>query len=168
MSDQSKTVEIVDLGNRLKQKIMQRPDDKAGYLDPDAVQKAEKLIEDLCHDGEQTINDLLAQIQEHSHQLINDQVSTDEKRESVLNVFLLAHEIKDIAGMCKFHLTSYFAESLRDYVEGSEMNVKEQLIIMQAHIDAMIACQKMGLREKGTPEAQELKAMVKKAIEQHG
>ena len=69
--------------------------------------------------------------------------------------------------MCGYGLIAYFAESLRDYIARTDLNLKAQVVIIQAHLDAMQMCHRKGFRTDAGPEAEELKKMVKMAIDKY-
>lgn len=160
-------VEIIKMGNRLKQKIMGKPDDKPGYLDPKNVEKADKIISDMCTSCESLISVRIKELIELSQKFNDEGMTKIQKGVVIQDIFLLSHEIKDVAAMCKYVLISDFAESLRDFVGGRDIGVEAQLVIMKAHIDAMVACQNLGIRDQGSMEAEELKKMVKVAIDKY-
>jgi hypothetical protein len=160
-------VEMYKLANRLKAKLGFGPkDDKAGYLAPEAIAEAEALIKSLCENSQETISKCLVDLEETWNKMQTMEAGTDRAAVSH-QVFTLAHEIKDIGSMCGYKLVAYFAESLRDYIEQTQLNLKAQKIIIQAHIDAMKTAHHKNLREDGGPAADELKAIVKIAIDKY-
>ena len=158
-------IEVIKLGNKLKSKIMGCVDNREGYIDPKAVEAADAMITEACMSCDTKIEALLTEI---SSSWKNMKDTKDKvKQGEMIQEILLAHEIKDVAAMCKQGGTAYFAESLRDYVEKADLNFKAQIVIIQAHIDVMRVAQKTGLKDTASEKADELKAIVKKAIEQH-
>ena len=98
------------------------------------------------------------------HAKVENAGTRQEKSEEI---FTLSHEIKDIASLCGYALTAHFAESLRDYIAETALNLKNQKVIIQAHIDALTIVHKQNIKEDGGPAAEELKKMVKIAIEKY-
>lgn len=161
-----KGVEVIPQGNKLKRKIMGSVDEKPGYIDPQAIEKAEELVDGFCLDCEATIESLFAQLKV-VWKTMRDTESKEGREKISQEIFLLAHEIKDVAALCKRNLTAYFGESLRDYIEKADIGFKEQMIIVQAHMDAMQAAESCHIKDELDPKAEELKEAVKKAIAQY-
>ncbi len=161
------TVRVFNIVNRLKMKLgRQAKDDTPGYLDPDLVQEADDLIEVLCKECPATIGGYLADITALWTEM-RDMPESPEREELGKEIFTLAHEIKDIGSMCGYDLAAYFAESLRDYIAKTELQLEAQRVIIQAHMDAINAVHKQGLKDEGGPLADELKAVVKIAIDKY-
>jgi chemotaxis protein histidine kinase CheA len=160
-------IAMYKLVNRLKGKLGLNPkDDSQGFLAPEKVEEADKLIQSLCVNSEETIRDCLTNLTE-TWKTMQDMPAGKDREGVSRKIFLLAHEIKDIGAMCGYTLVAYFAESLRDYIDQTELNIKAQKIIIQAHIDAMQAAMRQGLKEDGGPIADELKSIVKVAIDKY-
>ena len=165
--DTGLTVELYKLTNHLKAKLGIRfQDQKTGFLAPEAVAQADKLIEALCVECPRTISGYLISLIE-LWETMRDMKDSEERREIGTQIFTLAHEIKDIGSMCGYDLVAYFAESLRDYIAKTELSLEAQRVIIQAHVDAMQVVNKMGIKKEAGPEAEELKKMVKIAIEKY-
>lgn len=160
-------IEMFRLANRLKARLGSRfQDQKEGFIAADAIAEADKLIEGLCLDCSTTIGKLLDQLSsewQHLRASLPDNIAEGQSRP----IFTTAHEIKDVSAMCGLALLSYFAESLRDYIGRAQIIMEAQIVIIQAHIDAMQMAHRKGVREDHSPEAEELKRMVRKAIEKY-
>jgi len=161
-------VEIIKIANHLKMKLGIRPsgEEGDGFIDPDAVIKADQLIEERCQDCKSSIASFLKDLN-----IVWDKMRDMSKGQdrNVLSekLFTQSHEIKDIAAMCGYKLIADFAESLRDYIQETELSVEAQRVIIQAHIDAITVAHKKELKEDGGPAAEELKALIKVAIEKY-
>ena len=138
----------------------------SGHLDPRNIAEADKLIAALCADCLPTIGKHLQQLDKFWGEM-KDMPESDRRDELSQQIFTVAHEIKDISSMCGYELIAFFAESLRDYIDLAEPSLKAQRIIVQAHIDAMSTTHKQGLKSDGGPIADELKNMVKIAVEKY-
>lgn len=160
-------VEVIRLVNHLKAKMGMRYDDQdEGFLPEEMIQEADDLIVALCQDSPARISKLLSELTAHWEAM--RALSEGEERQKMAQmVFTLSHEIKDIGAMCGYPLVAYFAESLRDYIARTEVNIKAQQVIVQAHLDAMYVVSSKALREDAGPEAEELKRMVKIAIDKY-
>ncbi|MEM7680185.1 MAG: Hpt domain-containing protein [Pseudomonadota bacterium] len=161
-------VEIIKIANQLKKKLGIRPsiDGGEGFIDPEAVVQADRLIEEMCKDCSSSISGFLKELNKIWADMRNMNKS-DERQILADRLFTQAHEIKDIAAMCGYDLIADFAESLRDYISETELSVEAQRVIIQAHIDAITVAHKKGLKDDGVPAAEELKALIKVAIEKY-
>ncbi len=158
---------LFKIKNYLIQKIgFNHPSPEDGEIDPESIEKADKMIDKLC---EHCLDSIGANLEELNKRWVKmrDMPVSEERTELGKEIFTFSHEIKDIASLCGYSLCAYFAESLRDYIEKTEPNLKNQRIIIQAHIDAMTVVHKQDLKEDGGPAAEELKKMVKVAIEKY-
>ncbi len=161
-------VEIIALSNTLKRKMGLKPDDTSeGFIDPEAVKGADDLVKTLCEECHSAIAGVFANLNEKWH-VMRDMPKDSPDRPAISEeVFILSHEIKDIGSMCGYNLIAHFAESLRDYIDETELNLKAQRVIIQAHIDAIQLAHKQDLKDDDGPAATELKKIVKLAIEQY-
>ncbi len=166
MSDRFK-VEMYKIANRLKARMGARyKDQEEGFLAPDVIEEADKLIAQLCEISPDVIGkhlDNLSALWES----MRDTPNSPERTETAEKIFTLSHEIKDMGSLCHYELIAYFAESLRDYIARTDLNLKAQVVTIQAHLDAMQICHRKGFRTDAGPEAEELKKMVKMAIDKY-
>ncbi len=167
MSKKVDEPKVIKIRNRLKSKVGRDPNDRSqGFLDPKAIDKADSLIEALCAECPKAIAGHLEKLLAFWLKM-RDMENCKERDELAIKIFTHAHEIKDIGSMCGYVLIAYFAESLRDYIDQTEFNMKAQRIIIQAHIDAMLVVQKDEIKDDAGPLAEELKKMVKIAIDKY-
>lgn len=165
MKDDAK-VKIYKMANNLKERLgYTHKQNEEGHIAPESIDEADKLIAEVCATCPETIEKHLKTLGD----LWEDMRSSDaaKRQETATKVFATAHEIKDIGSLCGFDLIAYFAESLRDYIERTELNLNAQVVIVQAHLDAMKVVHHRGAKKDGGPEAEELKAMVQKAIDKY-
>lgn len=161
-------VRMFKLTNRLRKKLgmnFQR-NDEPGEIPEDAIAEADKLIEKMCAECPKTMKGLLEDIVKNWEEM-KDLPRSGERDEYAQKIFTLAHEIKDISTMCGYELASYFSESLRDYIAMTELKLNAQRVIIQAHVDALLVVIKQGMDDVNDPAAQELKQMVKVAIDKY-
>ena len=160
-------IEIYKLANSLKSRMGARfLKHESGFLAEESIKEADDLITELCATCPDVINSNLEQLAAIWGRMRDTPVSP-ERNEDSQKIFTLAHEIKDMGAMCGYELIAYFAESLRDYIGRTDLNLKAQIIIIQAHVDAMQIVHKNGVRNNAGPQAEELKKMVKMAIEKY-
>ncbi len=161
-------VEIFKIANRLKQKLGIRPSGFSadGHIDASAIEEADRLIEVLCQECPSSIGGFLHDLSDKWSKM-KTMDDGPERQEIGREVFTISHEIKDISAMCGYDLIAHFAESLRDYVDQTELSLDAQRIIIQAHIDAITVAHKQSLKESGGDMAEELKKLVKIAIDKY-
>lgn len=161
-------VEIFKIANSLKNKLVKRPADMAqeGHIDPSAIEEADRLIEALCKECPRSVGGFLDDLSAKWSKM-KAMKQGEERNALSQEVFTLAHEIKDISSMCGYALIAYFAESLRDYVSQTQLSLDAQRVIIQAHIDAITVAHKKGLKDDGGASAEELKKVVKIAIDKY-
>lgn len=160
---------IYKLANRLKHKLGIRLNtENPGYIDPEALEKGDTLIEKLCAECPQTIAAHLENLVSKWEEM-RTMPESGEREAVAQDIFTLAHEIKDIGSMCGYTLSAFFAESLRDYIAKTELSLRAQQVIIQAHVDALQFVYRQGFKteEEAGPAAEELKKMVKVAIDKY-
>lgn len=160
-SDKGVEVQMFKLKNRLVKKLgMKHKDGQAGEIDPEAIAEADKLIAKLCKECPATISGYQDDLSEYWKEM-RDMPEGKDRDAISEKVFTTAHEIKDLGAMCGLDLPAYFAESLRDFIGQTKLNLDAQRVIIQAHIDALQVVVKQNIKEGDSAVADELKAMVK-------
>ncbi len=137
-----------------------------GFIDDEKVEAADELINKLCVNSKEKLEEqigILAKFWKNIQEMPDNTQRTEKTKE----IFTIAHEIKDISSLCGYHLIAHFSESLRDYIAETSVNLKNQRIIVQAHIDALSTVIKVGTSDKTDVFAEELKEKVKIAIEKY-
>lgn len=160
-------VEIFRLANHLKARMGARfMKQETGFLAPEAIAEADKAILELCETSPETMAKLMADLVAawNKMRVMNE---SPERQQRAQEIFTRAHEIKDIGAMCGYDLAAYFAESLRDYIGKTTLNIQAQIIIVQAHLDALQYVISNNLKDDAGPKAEDLKRMVKIAIEKY-
>ena len=161
-----KGIKVFKRINRLKIRLGRENDARPGHIDEKAVAEAQAMIATLCSQCPNAIGGYLGELAKLWKEM-RDMPESPERENVSKSIFTLAHEIKDIGAMCGYDLTAYFAESLRDYIFETELNLDAQRVIIQAHLDAMQVAFKQGAQETDGPMAEELKRVVKIAIEKY-
>ena len=160
-------VRVLKLTNRLIKKLGIRDhSDEPGFIDPAAIEEADRLVDALAAECPQAIAGYLDKLSELWLKM-RDMPRSDEREDISQQIFHVAHEIKDLGAMSGYELMAYFAESLRDYIGRTELNLEAQRVIIQEHVDALQVVHKQDMKEAATPEAEELKKMVKIAIDKY-
>jgi chemotaxis protein histidine kinase CheA len=164
--DKEKKIKVYNRVNRLKVRLGRENDSRPGHIDEKAVEEAQGMIATLCAECPNAIGGYLSELSKLWKEM-RDMPESPERENVSKSVFTVAHEIKDIGSMCGYELTAHFAESLRDYIFETELNLDAQRVIIQAHLDAMQVAFKQGTQETDGPMAEELKRVVKIAIEKY-
>lgn len=161
-------IERIEVKNSIKQRAVgiHRKDTDEGFIPPELIDAAEKEVSKLCMECNTVVESHLYNLQQLWAQM-RGLPASDERTKLSQDVFLLAHEIKDVSAMCGFDLISYFSESLRDYINKAELSMNAQVVIIQAHLDAIMVVHHKGYKKDAGTATEELKAMVKKAIDQY-
>tara|TARA_R110002072_G_scaffold40512_1_gene114739 strand:- start:198 stop:737 length:540 start_codon:yes stop_codon:yes gene_type:complete len=162
-----KPVQVYKIRTSLKNKLgMRVTTNEEGHLAAEKINEADSLIREMCKGCHDNIGKNLEEMI-----LIWKDMQTlgegDGRTSKAQGIFTKAHEIKDIASLCGYTLAAHFAESLRDYIAETTLSLKNQTIIIQAHVDALTVVHKTNLKEDGGPAADELKKMVKVAIDKY-
>ena len=137
-----------------------------GFIPPELIEEAEQEVQKLCVNCATVMESNLAKLNDLWSKM-RDLPASDERTQISNDIFFLAHEMKDVSAMCGYPLISYFSESLRDYINKAELSMKAQKVIVQAHLDAIMVVHHKGYKTDAGAATEELKTMVKKAIEQY-
>lgn len=161
-------IEVYKLSNFLKERLSPngKKNNHEGEISPEKVAECDALIAEVCVNCLDIIGEHLNAIVELWKKM-RDMPQSDERQTLSDQIFVQAHEIKDISSLCGYTLCAHFAESLRDYIADIALNLSGQRVIIQAHIDALNIVHKQKLKEDGGTAAEELKKMVKIAIEKY-
>ncbi len=162
MSDEKPKVEIYNRINRLKIKAGGSAKGGPGKLDPNAVDRANAVIQKMSERYPAEIKKSLAALD--SLWDTTKVMSFDARGDNAREISNIANQIKDLAGTFGFDLMEYFGESLRDYILDIDLSQKEQIIIVQAHVDVMQVAYNQNLKSQEHPLADELKKTVAAAI----
>lgn len=161
-----KDVRVYHRVNRLRIKTAGKAEGPPGQVDPERIRKADEFIGKLCADCRTLLSTPLTRLSTR-WEVMRALPEGEERRKIAEELFLLAHEIKDVGGMCGYALLAHFAESLRDYVVETDLALEARRVIVQAHVDALQAVFRTDLKEDSVPEAEALKVAVRQAIEKY-
>lgn len=162
MSDEKPKVEVYNRINRLKIKAGGSAKGGPGKLDPNAIDRANAVIQKMSDLYPTEIKKSLDELTKLWEQ--TKIISFDARRDNAKKISNIANQIKDLASTFGFDLMEYFGESLRDYILDVDLSQKEQIIIVQAHVDVMQVAYSQNLKSQQHPLAEELKKTVAAAI----
>ena len=159
-------VEIYHRINKLKLKAG-LPDHASaqGQISSGKIQSAQTIIDDKEEEYPIEVSDVLSKVQESWAAFKN--TDGDERDKNLDAIYNYSNQIKDLTTMYNRDLMSYFSESLRDFCEKINPDKAEHHVIVQAHIDVMLVTYEQKLLSETTPEAEELKKVLAKAIQQN-
>lgn len=163
-NSENQDVEVFHRVNRLKMKAGLAHNDPSAVLkiDPAAIDRAEKAIEKRQEIYPTEIKKVLNAI--NSNWKVALSGNKDALPKAMENIYHKANQVKDLASMFDYGLMQHFGLSLREFVEKIDMKKGAHRTIVQAHIDVMWVVYNEDLHGDGGPRAQELKALVTKAI----
>lgn len=162
-----KRVTIFHRLNMLKMKAgAQLDDERYGFINSMGVKKAQASIDKEEENYSKEIEAIIVKLETAWEDLKN---TDDPKKQKKLlhELYNYANNVKDIATTFNYSLMGYFGKSLRDFCEKIDLADTAHHTIVQAHIDVMWVTLKTNLKGDGGEQAQELKEIVEKAIEQH-
>lgn len=160
--DKIPKVEIYNRINRLKLKAGGDAAGGPGKLDQNSIDQANTVIEKMSAKYPIEIKRSLEEL--NAIWAETKVISFDARGENAAKMSNIANQIKDLAGTFGFDLMEYFGESLRDYILNIDLSQKEQIIIVQAHIDVMQVAYSQNLKHQEHPLGEELKQTVATAI----
>lgn len=167
MKNPSKDVEIFHRINKLKKKAgLSLTDGKKGVVDHAAVKRAQNAIDEKENEYPPTVKDLINQISQ-IWKSIKDMPNEEEQKQALETVYHLANNVKDITETYNHNLMHHFSLSLRDFCEIVDLKKSEHNIIVEAHLNVMLITYEEKLKNDETAQAEELKNVVRQAIEKY-
>lgn len=165
MNNRNKDVEIIHRINKLKKKAgISLTSGKKGVVDHGAVKRAQQVIDDKETDYPPTVKELIDQIGT-LWKSVKDMSSEEEQKQALETIYHLSNNIKDITDTYGHNLMHHFSLSLRDFCEIVDLKKPEHNIIVEAHLNVMLITYEERLKSDETAQAEELKNIVKIAIE---
>ena len=167
MKNRNVDVEIIHRINKLKKKAgISLTSGKKGIVDHSAVQRAQQVIDDKETEYPPTVKELIDQISAlwNSVKEMNDEA---ERKQALETIYHFSNNIKDITDTYGHNLMHHFSLSLRDFCEVVDLEKDEHHIIVEAHLNVMLITYEERLKSDETAQAEELKNIVKIAIEKY-
>ena len=168
MSDQKENpkVQVFHRVNRLKIKAGSTVDGPPVKFSKERLKNPELFMEKHTENYDEEIENVLNDLEKAwTHFLSDDQQTVDKGRDTLYHK---ANHAKDLAATCNYPLMQHFGLSLREFVENIDPSLKEHQTIVRAHLDVMWTTKKEDIRGHGGEKAEELKDVVKVAIERFG
>lgn len=167
MNEQVKKPKIFHRINKLKRKAGVEPgDEKPGFIDPEAVRKAQVFISDQEKHYPEEVRKLIDMLSNTWNELKIEK--NDKRAQTQLSwLYNYANNIKDMAETYGYSLMEHFGKSLRDFCEYIDVKNKAHHVIVEAHINVMRIAYNENIKDYSTPKAEELKQIVARAIEKY-
>ena len=155
MSSQKATV--IPVPNNLKAKM-----GGLGALDAAAIAKAEAAMQALSSNFGQWLNDEVAKL-EGARSAVKSQGLTKETAEGL---YFRAHDLKGLGSTYEFPLVSKLAGSLCRLLDNPETRERAPVMLIDAHIDAIKAMVRDGIRDPDHPVGRVLAAELESKVKQ--
>ena len=156
MSSQKATV--IPVPNNLKTKM-----GGLAALDASAIAKAEAAMQALSANFGQWLNDEVAKL-EASRANIKSNGLTKETAEAL---YFRAHDLKGLGTTYEFPLVTKLAGSLCKLIDDPARRDKAPMVLVDAHIDAIKAMVRDGIRDPEHPVGRVLTTELETKVKQH-
>ncbi|MEM6781422.1 MAG: hypothetical protein AAF569_06120 [Pseudomonadota bacterium] len=165
-SSEDPKVEVYNRINKLKLKAGAGLNDGPGKLDQNSIDRANSVVTTMASLYPTEIRSMLMGLEKEWLELKDMDPDSEKKSKLVEKMSNTANQIKDLGTTFGYNLMGHFGESLRDFILKTDLEMKEHLTIVQAHIDVMAVTFRENLKDDdGGPVAEELKQVVATAIE---
>ena len=160
-------VEIFHRINKLKLKAgLPVYDNVNGVIDPKSIKKAQAKIDEKEEEYPIEVKGVLENLAE-SWQAYQKAADEDARAERLEQIYNYSNNVKDLTSMYAHDLMTHFSLSLREFCEKIDHEKQEHRVIVQAHIDVMWITYEEKLRSDTSEKAEELKKVVKVAIDKY-
>lgn len=144
MSQQNSS-QMIQPSNNLKLKL--GAGGRLGAIDPAAIAKAEAALKNLSGNFGQWLNDEITKL-EAARQRVRTEGATTETMESL---YLRAHDLKGLGTTYGYQLITRIAASLCRLIDDKDKRDKAPMAMVDAHIDAIKACVRDGIKDDKHP-----------------
>lgn len=165
-SEDNGKIEVYHRLNKLKLKTgFGLDEDKVGFIEPSAIARAQKRIEQKEQEYPATIKEVLDNLTATWEEL---KTSGPDKRDELIDkIYNYSNNIKDLTATYQHDLMQHFSLSLRNFCERINAEKEAHQIIVQAHLDVMWITYNEKLKGEAGPKAEELKKIVAEAIKKY-
>lgn len=154
------TGQVIQVPNTLKLKVGGR----FGGIDPAAIAKAEAALKSLSSNFSEWLQDEINKLEAARGRIKAEGWST----ETAENLYLRAHDLKGLGATYEFPLITRIAGSLCKMIDDPATRLNAPMNILDAHIDAIKACVRDGIKDASNPVgkmlAEELEGRVKEFL----
>jgi hypothetical protein len=156
MSAQRATV--INVPQALRAKVGGMP-----ALDATAIAKAEEALKALSANFDQWLNDEIEKL-EHARGAVHAHGLTMATAEAL---YFRAHDLKGLGATYEFPLVTKLAGSLCKLLDNVERRLEAPMMLVDAHIDAIRAVVRDGIRDPSHPIGQALTNELQKQVKHH-
>ncbi len=142
MSDNS-TVQVIQSPNSLRMKVGGR----LGGIDASAIAKAEAALKSLSGNFAEWLADEVSKLEKSRERIQNEGVN----RETAESLYMRAHDLKGLGATYEFPLVTRIAGSLCRLIDDPETREKAPMFLVDAHIDAIKAAVRDGIKTDTHP-----------------
>jgi hypothetical protein len=132
-------------------------------LDAAAIAKAEEALKELSSNFDQWLNDEIAKL-EHARGAVHQHGLTMQTAESL---YFRAHDLKGLGATYEFPLVTQLAASLCKLIDDGEKRLQAPLKLVDAHIDAIKAVVRDGIRDPSHPVGRVLTVELERQVREH-
>jgi hypothetical protein len=132
-------------------------------LDAAAVAKAEEALKALSANFDQWLQDEVSKL-EAARAAVKQNGLTPQTTETL---YFRAHDLKGLGATYEFPLVSSLASSLCKLIDDPEKRLKAPMLLVDAHIDAIKAVVRDGIRDPGHPVGKVLVGELEKQVNAH-
>ncbi len=141
-------------------------DESVGYIAPLAVRQAQAVINDQEKHYYDETEALIQNLEQTWSQILESESEADT--EILQRIFInYAHNVKDVARTFQYDLMADFGESLYNFCTKMTIRTDAQKAIIEAHLKVIRMTFKTHIKESIGEQAEELKSLLKIAIEKH-
>jgi hypothetical protein len=142
VSDNS-TVQVIQSPNSLRMKVGGR----LGGIDASAIAKAEAALKSLSGNFAEWLADEVSKLEKSRERIQNEGVN----RETAESLYMRAHDLKGLGATYEFPLVTRIAGSLCRLIDDPETREKAPMFLVDAHIDAIKAAVRDGIKTDTHP-----------------
>ncbi len=156
MSGQKATV--INVPQALRAKVGGMP-----ALDATAIAKAEEALKALSANFDQWLQDEITKL-EHARGAVRQHGLTSQTAEAL---YFRAHDLKGLGATYEFPLVTSLASTLCKLIDDGDKRLNAPLLLIDAHIDAIKAVVRDGIRDPSHPVGRALTSELEKQVNAH-
>ncbi len=153
---QPKSDQLIPAANPLREKVGGR----FGAIDPEAIAKAEAALQSLAGNFAQWLNDEIVKL-DGARLRVRDEGKTPDSMEAL---YTRCHDLKGLGTTYGYPIITQFAASLCKLTEDKDKRLDAPLTLIDAHIDAIKAAVRKGIKTDEDPVGHALIAELEKTV----
>jgi len=156
---QHQPAQVIPPSNNLKLKLGGR----LGGIDPAALAKAEAALKGLSSNFDQWMQDELTKLDTARERVRGEGYNADTAE----TLYFRAHDLKGLGSTYGYPLVTRIAASLCRLTDDPATRLKAPLFLIDAHIDAIKAVVRGGMRDEEHPTAKMLLGELEKQVKEY-